>query len=483
MENNYLIPICYIEKFEKKIEKLNKKAQKLDVEPIIMEILGTEIELRDDGFEVPCYNVKLSQNQEVKINGYEFVGKLERNMGDTFLYKGNNIVPSSQKEVRVCQHCNSNRTRKLLYILKDENDNFITVGKSCLIDYIGHQNAEKIANYYYSVMRFLTSDDLLLHNEDDEFYIGSVQPTLFSIDQILRASIVSIKDRGYYKTDSENGEPTKSDVYGIIFPKTEREKVLREEMDNIPKTEIDKYKNIILDMDTSSSYIENLQLIIKDGYVGHNFLGYAVSIIPTVTRQLEKNEIKKVEMKSNYVGEVGEKIEVNTKFYRYSFYDRISNYTGQYEKINIYTFIDDNGNHIVWKTTSTEDFDIGDEVGIKGKVKEHSEFNGLKQTIVTRPTCKFVNGNYKSKFLGEIRENLEVEAVCTKSDKIEIAEEQVKHSYEFLDKKKNCIVFESKDDLNINLNDTVTLRGMVYSHIKYKGTKQTVLRKVSFNKK
>lgn len=480
MENNYLIPICYIERFEKKIEKLNKRAQKLNVEPIVMEILGTEIEVRDDGFEVPCYNVKLSQNQEIKINGYEFVGKLERNMGNTFLYKGNDIVPGSQKEVRVCQHCNSNRARKLLYILKDENDNFITVGKSCLIDYIGHQNAEKIANYYYSVMKILMSDDLLLRKEDDEFYIGSIEPTLFSIDQILRASIVSIKDRGYYKTDSENGEPTKNDIYNIIFPKTEREKILRDEMDEIPKVEIDKYKNIILDMETSSSYIENLQLIVKDGYVGHNFLGYAVSIIPTVTKQLEKNEIKKVEMKSNYVGEVGEKIDVNTRFYRYSFYDRISSYTGKYEKINIYTFIDEEDNHIVWKTTSSENFDIGDKINIKGKVKEHNEYKGLKQTLVTRPTCKFIDANHKSKFLKKVGENLEVEVVCIKSDKIEIIDDIVKYRYEFLDKKQNVIVFESKKNEGIKLNDKLNLSGRVSEHFKNKGTKQTILRKVSF---
>ena len=479
MENIYKIPVCYINKFEKKIEKLNKKAKKLNVEPIIMDILGTEIELRDDGYEIPCYKVKVSQEREIKIEGYEFVGKLEQNLGDTFLYKGDDIVPKAQKEVRICQHCNSKRKRKLLYILKDSNDNFITVGKSCLIDYIGHQDAEKIAKYYYEVMTFITSDDLLLH-QDEDYYIGSIEPTIFSIDQILRTAIVSINDRGYYKSDCECGRSTKDDVYAIIFPKSERERELKEKADNISKDEIDKIKQIILDMEPVSSYIENLQLIINDGFTAYNFLGYAVSIIPTVNKHLEKAKKKEFDKNSDYIGIVGEKIDLLVTFYRYAFYDRISNYTGQYEKVNIYTFIDEEGNHIVWKTTSSENFDIGDKINIKGKVKEHNEYNGLKQTLVTRPTCKFVNGNYKSKFLKELGEDLEVEVVCVKSDKIEIADSMIKYRYEFLDKKQNSIVFESKKDESIKLDSKLKLSGRVSEHSKYKGTKQTILRKVSF---
>lgn len=478
MENIYMIPVCYMEKFEKKIEKLNKKAKKLNVEPIIMDILGTEIELRDDGYEVPCYKVKISQKQEVKIGDYEFVGKLERNLGNTFLYKGEDIVPKAQKEIRECQHCNSKRNRKLLYILKDLDNNFITVGKSCLIDFIGHQDAEKIAKYYYDVMKFLTSDDLLLHDENDEFYIGSIEPTLFSIDQVLRASIVSIKDRGYYKSDCEYGLPTKSDVYNIIFPKSKREKELRVKCDEIPKEEVDKIKNVILEMDSSSSYIENLQLIIKDGFVAYNFLGYAVSIIPTATRDLEKKEISKVEVNSEYIGVVGEKIDVLTTFYKYAFYERLSMYSSGYEKVNIYTFIDEKGNHIVWKTTSSEDFDIGESIQIKGKVKEHSEFNNVKQTIVTRPSIKFVNANQKSKFLGEIGEDLEVKVRCVKADKVEVADEKFRYKYEFLDKKNNLMIYESKNDININLDSEVSIKANVYNHIKYKGTKQTIFRRI-----
>ena len=482
MENTFMIPIAYMDKFEKKIEKLNKKAKQLNVDSIKVENLGVEIELRyEDQYEVPCYKIKISQGQDIKIDGYEFVGKLERNLGDTFLYNGDENVPKAQKEVRVCQHCNSNRARKLLYILKNSKDEYITVGKSCLIDYIGHSEAEKVAKYYQELSLFFALDDMFL----DGYGIGSVEPTLFSIDQILRTSIVSIKDRGYYKSDVEDNMPTKVDVYNIMFPKLKREKELNEEARLIPKKDIDEIKEVILSMELTSNYIENLHAIIKDGYVPYKFLGYASSIVPTANKELERIRLEKErianEGNSSYVGVVGEKIEVKAVFKRHSFYDYISNYTGQYETMHIYTFVDENGNNIVWKTGPNKDFEIGDRLIIKGKVKEHSEYKDVKQTILTRPTIKFTDGNYKSKFLKEKGEDLEIEVVCVKSDKIEIADGDFKYEYEFLDKKKNCVVYKSDNSTGIKLDDKILLKGKVSDYSTHKGTKKTVLTNIEWS--
>lgn len=477
MENIYMIPVKFMENFEKSIEKLNKKAKKLNLEPIVIENLETVMYLRDerDDYEIPCYKIKVTQGQEIKIQGYKFVGKLEKNVGDTFLYKGSDEVPQSQKEIRICQHCNSNRKRKLLYILKNEQDEYITVGKSCLIDYIGHTDAEKIAKYYQEVNSFFNIDDDTLFLEE-HMSIYDEQPDVFSIDQILRASIVSIENRGYYKTDCEDNMSTKDDVYNILFSRKEREAELKEKAMDIPKKEIDEIKEIINNMEPTTSYIENLQLLIRDKFVTYNFLGYAVSMIPTVTREKEKMIVKEKNKKSNYVGDVGEKIELLVSFYREAFYERESRYTGKYETVHIYTFVDENNNHIVWKTTAREHFDVGDKINLKAKVKEHNEYKDIKQTIITRPTYKFLQGNYKSKFLGEICDDIEVEVTCIKSYEIEVADGNFKCKYEFLDKKKNSIIWDTGNKRKgIQVNDKLKLKGTIDDHVKYKGTKQTVL--------
>ena len=51
------------------------------------------------------------------------------------------------------------------------------------------------------------------------------------------------------------------------------------------------------------------------------------------------------------------------------------------------TFKDENGNDFSWFTTgdwSTED--EGKKFAVKGTIKEHKEYKGIKQTIITR--CK-----------------------------------------------------------------------------------------------
>ena len=42
---------------------------------------------------------------------------------------------------------------------------------------------------------------------------------------------------------------------------------------------------------------------------------------------------------------------------------------------------------LVWKTTLFLDLDRNQEVTIKGTIKDHDEYDGVKQTVLTR--CKF----------------------------------------------------------------------------------------------
>lgn len=59
-----------------------------------------------------------------------------------------------------------------------------------------------------------------------------------------------------------------------------------------------------------------------------------------------------------------------------------------YGELNfIYKFKDQNDNTIIWKT-SNKDLEEGKTYRIKGTIKEHSEYDGDKQTVLTR--CKIV---------------------------------------------------------------------------------------------
>lgn len=82
-----------------------------------------------------------------------------------------------------------------------------------------------------------------------------------------------------------------------------------------------------------------------------------------------------------YVGEIGEKLKKVPVTYT-----RHNSFCGRYGLTNIYEFKDEDMNHLVWFTAKDIDFEIGDILYLDGTIKEHKDYNGIPQTIVTR--CK-----------------------------------------------------------------------------------------------
>lgn len=103
---------------------------------------------------------------------------------------------------------------------------------------------------------------------------------------------------------------------------------------------------------------------------------------------------------SEYIGSVGSKVSAEVKLVNIFQYE---DFKFSYYGTTHYTYImhDAEGNVLIWKTTSSLMFDYidgkgnyqcdvirkGDTMRIEGKVKEHSEYKGTKQTVLTR--CKF----------------------------------------------------------------------------------------------
>lgn len=90
---------------------------------------------------------------------------------------------------------------------------------------------------------------------------------------------------------------------------------------------------------------------------------------------------------SQYVGQVGERLDLVVTFKKRSTYE-IPSYAGWgTDTVGINVFRDDAGNCFIWKSTSAF-FNIaeGSQVRLRGTVKEHSDYKGTKQTILQR--CK-----------------------------------------------------------------------------------------------
>lgn len=101
--------------------------------------------------------------------------------------------------------------------------------------------------------------------------------------------------------------------------------------------------------------------------------------------RLEQERIEAQKKKSQYIGEVGERITLEA-VYEFSAWFTVRGFYGGEELVYIHNFRAGD-NKLIWKTSKglgNIEIEKGDKVTIKGTVKEHKEYNGEKQTALTR---------------------------------------------------------------------------------------------------
>lgn len=108
-------------------------------------------------------------------------------------------------------------------------------------------------------------------------------------------------------------------------------------------------------------------------------------MMQTYNRIVNKAEAKKQEashLLNEYVGAIGDKIQKEFTLKNYFMYDTV------YGTMVIYIFEDAEGYQYKWNTKTCIEQERGEKLTIKGTIKEHSEYNEVKQTVLTR--CKIV---------------------------------------------------------------------------------------------
>lgn len=104
--------------------------------------------------------------------------------------------------------------------------------------------------------------------------------------------------------------------------------------------------------------------------------------------QIEDAEqnLKVQQSTSGHVGQVGDKLTVKVTYIHTASWE--NGYGGYWNSgvTNLHTFKDAEGNVYTWKTSKFIEADYGTVFTLIGIVKEHSEYKGIKQTVMTR--CK-----------------------------------------------------------------------------------------------
>ncbi|SEI14551.1 hypothetical protein [Paraburkholderia hospita] len=393
--------------FTKRLDALNRKAEKFGLPPI--KVIKTTDALYErkheyvgrDEERLLSYLTPASRGcdsdslvmikrleieyPEIKLGQWRVVGKLEA------LEAGNLAFAVSRERADVealtvradcpieCEHCNTSRRRKDGYLLRDsESGEYKEVGSNCLEDFTGiDPSAALFLAQMWSVVK-ITQDDF-----DELGRSGRVNA--IGTSHYLAAVSFMTENFGFVSTAKARDSgilPTYDDA--LSLPRTiERDDELRRKyLDQFDRhlERAEDVRNWIKTKPEESMFDRNLKLLFDGDAISldRKHLAFAAAAVPMYNRSLaERVEARQ----SRHIGNPGEKGEATLTV------ERIIPLTTAYGVSDIVLMADQEGNKFKWKTASCpseiRNDGIGRSMTATFKVKGHEDYKGTAQTTIT----------------------------------------------------------------------------------------------------
>lgn len=379
----FSIPATRLTKLTARLDKLAKKANKYGTELVSYQVGKTFYFEKSKGVEIEMVDITVS-GEAPKYGDHTFAAKVELLGEENLVHNIADIKldPRFRTMVNECDHCGYNRVRNDVFVFVDNNTGEqLAVGRTCLRDFTGCDNPQEItarASWIEDVKK-------ACQDEEENFYSGGGE-YFFRTEYILERAAANIRTHGWSPKSKEDYQlgviSTASMVELDLFPSAKHTPVEVTEQDKLIVEETIKYfKNASF---FDSEYLDNIRVILKKDHVSRRHLGLAVSSINHILREKTKQaEMAEKGANSDFVGTVkqrGKGIELK-------FTKEIYLGSGPYGDKYLYTFVEGEGNQIAW-FTSKQDFKIGKIYSMDFTVKEHKEYNGVKQTVITRAKVK-----------------------------------------------------------------------------------------------
>ena len=418
----YMIPEENVENLEKKFNIAARKIRKInpELEPTMTKsnhtiVLVHKIELRpcdcrsettikEVPYEARRVELKIPDETVFAENNWAFGGSVEPSgvEGKNFVnvnLSGKDlgfIVPSKYFTANscTCDYCKTNRKRNKTYLVVNrETGEWKQLGKECLKLFVTGIDVDAIATFESFIKE---AEDAA--NPGNEFFYNRRFKFVKVADALALACAV-YRERGYLATRDSVGNPNDFSNKNIVQRKLAQKYGFDNDFLNITNSVRSEIDEIDLKIDSAiarenvevavemvsrfpdDAYYNNLKVIVANEYIPLNKLGLLVSIPKAIDRYEEEKkrqeEKERLATESNYIGSVGDKIEIEFVSGR-----EVACCETQFGLLHIYEFKDASGNVIVWKSSSGKE--IPESGKISGTVKAHEEYNGVKQTVILR---------------------------------------------------------------------------------------------------
>lgn len=400
----FRIPEQNIAALIEKIEKLNKRARKLDVAEVEYRLLDTiEVKARetDQGDTFKVYQFVAVRGISPRLAGWRFVATLEHDENGVILrklptFEGEaDLTPYRDATPENCDHCHTRRRRNDTYIVQHESGELKQVGSNCLTDFLGSRSPQQIARWMEYLADFF--DDL--ENEGSYFYGGSA-PSRISAEDYMAHVACMVREHGWTSRGSAyeyGGSATADDASSNMYNQSRRitdrqgAPMWTDPTDEDFQTGVKaiEWVRSLEESDLVNDYLYNLFTVFKGESLGVRQTGIAASAITAYFKAIQREIERQAKAKSDFVGAVGDKLEIDVTV---ASVIRIQdNYSWDGGTKPLYKMLDAEGNAIDWFSSRDIDgLEQGASARIKGTIKAHKDHEQYgKSTVLTR--CKIVS--------------------------------------------------------------------------------------------
>lgn len=388
------IPLDNIASLQEKINKYAKRAVKLGVTPITLnvsdEVISVKVPYGTDERGATLYTEVPGKEVEIigelpKLNGWRLIASIQLIDGHTIIrcVPGQTLPQRFREATDYCEHCNSRgRGRKDVFVLLHEDGTYRQVGRSCIGDFLGHGDPQRFI-WYAEIL------DELSHSIRDYESSGGTQH--YWLSKVLPIAAATIRMDGWVsrtraKELSEYSRivSTAERVWTLISPPPPKQddEDRKWRADRKPTDEDTKIANEALEWakaltDLSNDYLYNINVIASMGYIDYRSMGIAVSIVSSYQRHVGILKEREKQKASEHFGTIKKRevFELTVQ--------KVIPIDTMYGLSFLHIFKDQHGNVATWKASKEK---LEENVTYKGKatVVEHSEYKGVKQTVLSR---------------------------------------------------------------------------------------------------
>ena len=339
-----------------------------------------------------CPKIKLLeiefQGEGPKIGGWKFLGTLDHySLPGSIIVNtvpGEKIPESFYKSDASCDHCGKIRRRTETFVLQEEKTgDYKRVGRQCVRDFIGY-DPNQVLRFLTVIRNFTTSFD-----EQDWFGGGSGRANYtFNTKRALADTAAIIYVNGWVPRSKGGFDqmPTADFLMNLYFPpKGDAKRHWNEWVERLDlknekwEKEAEGAINWLREQKSDNEYMHNLRAIDTAGSVPPRLFGYWCSLMATYQKAQERLRLAEQQKHTNeYVGEIKQRLDFKVNVVS------IHSHDGYYGTTYRHKFIDEEGHTLIWWANTDSKMAPGDTCKIKGTIKKHEEYEGWKQTLLSR---------------------------------------------------------------------------------------------------